>query len=148
MSRYSVSVLLAVYSCISWGLIAPFTVRLIREMGPERFHPAVPLLWNAFGNALVALVVIFVTGGAPLKVWLWHWSGWGIALVWATGSAVFTLALYFASGRASVPNLIAATYPACVTTVVLWYFFGESMTVQKVVGFLVTVVGIALVVLA
>lgn len=148
MTRYYVSLLLAAYTCFAWGLIAPMTVRFMHGAGAGNFHPAHPLLWNAFGNIVIALVVLLVTGGSPLKVWSWHWSGWGIAFVWASGSTVFTLALYLAGSKTSVPNLIAAAYPSLVTSIALWYFFGEAMTAQKIIGFAVTLIGVALVVLA
>ena len=147
MSRYGLSILLAAYTCLAWGMITPMAVKLSQQLG-EKYHPALPFLWNAFGNAVFALVVIAATGGSPLKVWSWHWSGWGIFWFWTTGSLVFTIALYFASDKPSVPNLVAAAYPALVTAGVMWYFFGEVMTLQKIIGFALALLGVALVVLA
>ena len=148
MSRYALSMLFAAYTCFAWGMITPMTVRLMRELGPERFHPALSFLWNALGNAVFAVAIILITGGSPLKVWSWHWSGWGIFWFWTTGSAAFTLALYFAENKPSVANLVAAAYPALVTAFVMWHFFGEAMTLQKIIGFALALLGVALVILA
>lgn len=59
-----------------------------------------------------------------------------------------TYAYSFAPEKAAITNAIAATYPALVSAVVLWYFLGEPMTIQKVFGLMVTVVGVVILVLS
>ncbi|MDO8560962.1 MAG: EamA family transporter [bacterium] len=147
MTRYGMAVLFAAYTCFAWGMITPMAVRLTKELG-DKYHPALPFLWNTFGNLVFSILLIVITWGAPLKVWSWHWSGWCIFFFWTSGSLVFALALYFAPERESVPMLIAAAYPALVSAGALWYFFGETMTLQKIIGFVVAFVGVALVVLS
>ena len=147
MSRYSIAIILAVYTCLGWGMISPAAVKMIKHMGAERFDPALPFLWTTMGHIFFSVLLLLATGFAPLKVWVWHWSGWVIFLAWPSASLAIAYALYFADARPSGPNALAATYPAFVSAIVLWYFLGEAMSLQKVIGLVVTVVGVILVIL-
>ena len=148
MSKFSLAVLLAIYTCLGWGMIAPMAVKMIQHLGGERFHPALPFLWNTFGNLVFALILILFTGGAPLRVWTWHWSGWVIFFSWSTASLSIAYALSLAQDRASIPNAVAAIYPALVSAPILWYFLGETMSFQKVIGLLLAVFGVVIALLA
>lgn len=134
MSRYSIAILLAIYTCVGWGLLTPFAVKLSEEAGPEKFHPLQPFLWGTFGSMFIAFVMLVFTNFSPLRGWTWHWSGWAIAFAWASASVTFVYALSFAVERASIPNAVAAAYPFLVSAPILWYFLGETMTTQRVIG--------------
>jgi uncharacterized membrane protein len=72
-----------------------------------------------------------------------------IFVSWPTASLAIAYAFAFApQDKTSIVNAIAATYPALVSAVVLWYCFGEAMSLQKVVGLIVIVVGVITVLLA
>lgn len=149
MSRDIFAVLLAIYACLGWGMIAPMAVRLSQHLGPDKFHPALPFLWNALGAVFFSCLLLFFTDFAPLlKVWSWHWSGWVIFLTWPSASLALVYGYSYAPARVSVINAIAATYPATVSALVLWYYLGETMSLQKILGLILVVVGIIITVLA
>ncbi|OGZ28668.1 MAG: hypothetical protein A2931_03605 [Candidatus Niyogibacteria bacterium RIFCSPLOWO2_01_FULL_45_48] len=148
MSRYTLALLLSLYVCFSWGTLAPLSVKMNQVMGPDKFHPAMPFIWATMGNIFFVALVMLFTGFAPAKSWSWHWSGWAIAWFWSSGGLVVVIAYYLSPGKESVTNAIAATYPALVSAIILWYFLGETMTVQKVFGLIITVIGVITVILA
>lgn len=141
MSPYSKAILLALYTCLGWGMIAPMAVKMSQALG-AKFNPLFPFFWNALGNIFFSIVILVLFGPSQLKSWSWHWSGWVIFVAWSTASIAIVVAFNLVQGKTSVVNAVAATYPVLVSAVLLWYFFGEPMSIQKV-GFLVlTVVGV------
>ena len=141
MSRYTIALACAFYTYIGWGLAAPLIIKLSQQMGPN-FNPAFPILLNGIGTFLSGVVMLFLMNFVPPGISTWPWSSWAIMIVWPSGGLAFTLALYFSPpGRESVVNAVAATYPL-MSALVLWYFFGEIMSLQKVVWLLVVAVGV------
>jgi drug/metabolite transporter (DMT)-like permease len=147
MSRSTLAVVLALITCVGWGLATPLIMRLSRQFGPGEFHPLLPFTINAIGNFIIVLVWLSATSFSPLKFWSWHWSSWALMVLWPLGGLAFVLAIHFAPEKSSTLNAIAATYPVIISMPVLWYFLGEIMTTQKVIGIFVAVLGVIIAIL-
>ncbi len=141
MSRFTVAILLAIYTCIGWGSVTPTIVKMSKDLGP-RFDPLSPFVWNFFGNAALFLVMMFLTRFSPVTGLQWHWAGWIILLLWPTAGLAITYAVQLVPGKESVPNVISTAYPALVGAPLLWYFLGETMSPQKVFFILLTAAGV------
>ncbi len=147
MSRYALALALAFYTYIGWGLATPLIIKLGQQMGPG-FNPAFPVLLNGIGTFLSGVVMLFLMNFVPPRISAWPWSSWALMTLWPSGGLAFTLAIYFSPhGRESVVNAVAATYPI-MSTLVLWYFFGEILSFQKAVWFLVTAAGVVGIILS
>lgn len=135
MSRNFFAILLAVYTCLGWGLIVPMVAKMSQHMG-DKFHPLLPFFWNTLGQIFFTVVILCFTKFAPIKVWTWHWSGWVIFLFWSSASIAVVFAFSLAPKQASVLNAVAAAYPFVVSAPILWLYFGDTMSLQKIVGLL------------
>lgn len=154
-----IAILLALYTCIGWGTIALAAVSLGSHMGAQG-HPALPFIWSAVGQVIIALILVAKIGIAPLRVSAQYAASYALAFFWPTSSLAIVYAYKyagqsqdsalrfgawrFAFGRVSVAvvNAIAATYPATVSMPLLWYFFGESMSFWRVLWIFATVVSV------
>lgn len=143
MSRYALSILFSLYTCIGWGMVAPLLVKM-KQSGVS-FGPLYPFMWDTLGRVVIITATLLITGFEPLRSWQWHWTGGAVAFLWPTAGLAVIYAIQLASGKESVPNTIAVSYFAFVSAPILWYFFGEAMTGQKILGILITLVGVVLV---
>lgn len=172
MSNFQVGVMFAVATCIGWGTITPLVVKMIDHVGEENFNPFVPFIWNAVGVAMFAFVILYFQTGpsyrslmliAALFVlmvfaligyrtdwmpvtrgWTWHWTGWAIMFVWPLAGILVNVAIGYSPQQASVINAIAASYPALVSPALLWFFLDEKMSVYKITGIGLVVIGVIL----
>ena len=125
MSNYMGAILLAFYTCLGWGMITPMVVKMIQHTGPANFHPALPFLWNTFGQVVISSFLLLATDFVPLKSWTWHWSAWVLAFCWPTVSLAIGYAYALVVDRASIPNAVAAVYPALVSAPHSLVFYGR-----------------------
>src|SRR3989344_1671569 len=147
MSRILFAVLLSLYTCLGWGLIAPSAVKMGQTLG-EKFHPAHPFFWTTLGHMFVSLIILIVTRFEPLKAWSWtgmggaFFSGWTIFFFWPTASLAIAYAYSYATGREWLPNTISAVYPALVSLPILLYIFGQKLSIGQAAGVIVTIIGV------
>lgn len=147
-SNFPLAIFLALVACLGLGLIGPMGAEMGRSAGSDKMHPASLFLWGALGFFAAFVVINVVTGFEPLKTWKWHWSGWVTFISWPVGAAALAYALYLSPEKASIISAIAATYTALVTAPMLWYFWGEEMPLQKIIGIVITTLGVLVLVLA
>lgn len=133
MSRFTIACLLALYTHIGWGLIAPMAVLMSQNMG-ARYNPFIPFFANMLGALFWGILLLFYTGIEPIKVWNWHWSAWVIFVSWPTASIVLPWAYRLASPNINIPNLIAGAYIAIASPILLYFLVGESLNPIKLVG--------------
>lgn len=147
LNNSTVAIILALYTCLGWGLIAPSAVKIAQTMG-SNFHPTHAFLWNTLGHICMSLVVLILTKGEPLRAWSWNgmggtfFSGWTLFFFWPTASLAIAYAYVYASGREWLPNSISAIYPALVSLPILLYLFGQNISFGQILGILVTIVGV------
>lgn len=130
MYRQLGAVGLAFLGSIGLGLIAPMTVQLKLVIG-NSYDPILPFLWSVLGGNIIALLLLFKSGFAPLKNWQWHWSGFVIGFGWPLGAVLIVKAISRAPEIASLLSATWATYPALVSLPILVFLYGEAMSLQR-----------------
>lgn len=98
MTRYHLAIILALYTCIGWGLASPLIVKMNQYMGRENYHPLVPYIYNSIGNILIVVVFALISDFSFSKSWTWHWSGWAILLFWPTAGFALVYGLKLVEG--------------------------------------------------
>lgn len=139
----------AFMSSVTWAVGSTFYSRLSRDYSPFAVN---------FGRALVALplflVAAFVTAGglteglsayASLRVESVGWFFLSMVASYGLGDALFL----WSAGSIGVPAALAigSSYPVW-TALAGWRWSGQSLTPIRWVGLLVTVVGVAVVILS
>ena len=132
MLRHLGAIALAFLGSIGLGMIAPMTVQLKLAFG-DNYNPILPVLWSVAGGNVIAICLLFTTGFAPLKNWSWHWSGFVIGIAWPLGAVLIVKALSMAPEIASLLSATWATYPALVSLPILFFLYGEVISLQRLV---------------
>ncbi|OHA05142.1 MAG: hypothetical protein A2934_04035 [Candidatus Sungbacteria bacterium RIFCSPLOWO2_01_FULL_47_10] len=146
MTSSALAIVFALLTSLFWGLIAPFVLRLGSASGGS-LHPAVPFLWASAGNVLLSVIILAATDLAPLRNWTWHWSGFALFL-WPLGGLLFVAALLIAPEQKAIINVIAASYPALVTPIVLFMWLGQTLLKMEIFGIIVATAGVMIALLA
>ena len=134
MSPITVAITSGVISMIGWGLADIFAKKGIDKVG---YHKALIYI-QATGLALALPFLIFQSGGIDLSI-----RNLLILLIFAILDVGGYLLLYkaYEIGKVSVLNPITSTW-AVLAAIVSFLFFGESFTSQKVIAFILVMVGI------
>lgn len=63
MSRYALSILFSLYTCIGWGMVAPLLVKMKQSgMGLGPLHP---FMWDTIGRVVIITATLLILALSP-----------------------------------------------------------------------------------
>ncbi len=133
-------ILLGLATALCWGSADLFARFATRKLGTFRTM----LYMQLFGGILLTLVMPQLGGWGPLADG-WGWRTWAWGILAGCLNTVSTLALYrsFEIGKMSIVAPLSASYP--VLTLLLSVLTGERLTMMRLAGIILTIVGVVLV---
>jgi drug/metabolite transporter (DMT)-like permease len=133
-------ILLGLATALCWGSADLFARFATRKLGTFRTM----LYMQLFGFLLLTLIMPRLGGWGHLADGS-GWQPWAWGILAGCLNTVSTLALYrsFEIGKMSIVAPLSASYP--VLTLLLSFFTGERLTLARLAGIVVTIVGVVLV---